>query len=56
MDADGGKEQRQPEGGSGLGSLAGDVGTAIVGQPFHPMAGSGTSEATLDRCDHQIAH
>lgn len=53
---DWGKEQGQPKGSGGLSRLAGDIGTAIIGEPFHPVARSGAPEAALDRCDHQVAH
>lgn len=47
------EEQRQAE---SCGRLAGDVGAAIVREPFEPMRGSGAAEAAFDGCHHEVAN
>lgn len=46
----------EPKGCCGYGGFLGDVGAAIVGQPFDGMRRLGSAKAPFHGFDHQVAH
>jgi len=54
--ADGREQQRQSEGPGGVGGVLGNVGAAVVRQPFDGLWHLGRAEAALEGGDHEVAH